>query len=121
MKTKLKYILFVSLLTLSLSAVAQFAQQPSESMFQSTSTMMTSGSQLPQAAATGTVLAGSAASPYSPADFSGPRRALDPDDETDKPENWEDPNKTPVGPVPFAFMLLLAAGYGLYLRRRQQA
>ena len=82
--------------------------------FHSTSVMSTSGSNLPSAASTGCVLTNNPNGNNLPR---GPRRAIDKDDVGDKPEGWQEPMDDPItDAVPC--LLLLAAAYCLYLRRK---
>jgi hypothetical protein len=85
------------------------------SEFTSTSAMNASGSGLPSAAVNGVIIANDLISSTKPR---GPRRVIDEDDDDDKPENWDDPNKTPLGDIPWLWMALLALGYAIYLRRK---
>ena len=103
----MKLLLIVLGLASVLSLSAQtFAEQPSVQMH-STSTMMSSGSELPQAAVTGTYTTYSSGSSYSPR---GPQRAAD-DGDTPPTDNPPGPNQFPIGDTPWLFMLLLVAGY----------
>ena len=85
------------------------------SEFTSTSAMNASGSGLPSAAVNGVTIANDLISSTKPR---GPRRVIDEDDKEDKPENWDDPNKTPLGDIPWLGMVLFALGYAIYLRRK---
>ena len=83
--------------------------------FHSTSAMLGSGSTLPNAAVSGFISADDNLPGTSPR---GPRRVIDDEDETDKPEGWRDPMEDPLtDAVPC--LLLLALGYVLYLRRKK--
>ena len=83
--------------------------------FHSTSAMLSSGSALPNAAVSGFISADDNLPGTSPR---GPRRVIDDEDETDKPEGWRDPMEDPLtDAVPC--LLLLALGYVLYLRRKK--
>lgn len=83
--------------------------------FHSTSAMLGSGSALPNAAVSGFISADDNLPSSSPR---GPRRVIDDEDETDKPEGWRDPMEDPLtDAVPC--LLLLALGYVLYLRRKK--
>ncbi len=79
--------------------------------FQSTSTMLTSGSTLPIAAITGTTTTTNTGNTPTK-----PKRIIGDDDEDDKPDNWEDPFDNPVGEIPFGFIGILLL---LYLTRKQ--
>ena len=121
----LRYLLIVMMLSAAsvLFAAAQsLAQQPKAEM-QSTSVMVSSGSALPSAAASGTVLTGSKLGTYAPADAtSGPQKmrrdvgggggTADDDD----PDGPADPY--PVGDAALPLMLL-ALAYAIYRVRRR--
>lgn len=98
----MKLLLIVLGLASVLSLSAQtFAEQPSVQMH-STSTMMSSGSELPQAAVTGvstTYTSNGVGSSYTP---TGPQRSNRPSDNVEP---------FPIGDTPWLFMLLLVAGY----------
>lgn len=82
--------------------------------FHSTSAMLGSGSALPNAAVSGFISADDNLPGSSPR---GPRRVIDDEDETDKPEGWRDPMEDPLtDAVPC--LLLLAIGYAIYLGRK---
>lgn len=85
------------------------------SEFTSTSAMNASGSGLPSAAVNGVTIANDLISSTKPR---GPRRVIGEDDEEEKPENWDDPNKTPLGDIPWLGIVLLALGYAIYQRRK---
>lgn len=85
------------------------------SEFTSTSAMNSSGSGLPSAAVNGVTTANDLISSTKPR---GPRRVIDEEDKEDKPENWDDPNKTPLGDIPWLGMALLALGYAISQRRK---
>ena len=87
----------------------------------STSAMAYSGSTLPQAAATGVILATVAdvetsTRPYHPGHI---RRGIDDDDKEEKPEGWVDPYKDPLGDVLWPLMLM-ALAYVVYLKSRKK-
>ena len=108
----MRFLLIVLGLSTVLTLSAQsFAEQPVVQMH-STSAMMGSGSELPQAAITGTytTYSSSSGSSFSPR---GPQRSLEDGDEEDKPDGWDEPFDEPVGNVPWLLMLLLALGYAL--------
>ena len=99
---KLLLIVFGLVSVLSLSAQT-FAEQPVVQMH-STSAMMGSGSELPQAAVTGvstTYTSNGVGSSYTP---TGPQR-----DGGNRPSDNVEP--FPIGDTPWLFMLLLVAGY----------
>lgn len=82
--------------------------------FQSTSAMPCVGSSLPQAAVSGTTTT----DPLSNSTISGPRRIGGGNSGGgDGPTNPDDPWKTPLGDAVLP-LLLLAAGYAIYLRRK---
>ena len=130
MKT-LRYLLIVIAMAGFLSAHAQgLAQQPQAQM-QSTSGMVYSGSTLPQAAATGTMVTGTTPGTYTPAKISRPRRidangnGIDDDLETEDDE-WgetDDPWATPLGDAMWPLMAL-ACAYALaraFIKKRVRA
>ena len=86
------------------------------SEFTSTSTMNSSGSVLPSAAVSGVTTANDLISPSDQP--RGPHRIIDEDDQEDKPNNWEDPNKTPIGNALLP-LLLLVVGYIIYIPHRK--
>lgn len=98
---------------LSLSAQT-FAEQPTVQMH-STSAMMGSGSELPQAAVTGTYTTYSSGPSYAPR---GPQRGADDGDEAPE-EDPPGPNEYPLGDTPWLLMLLLAGGYAIYVGKKQ--
>ena len=110
----MKSLLIVFGLVSVLSLNAQtLAEQPTVQMH-STSTMLGSGSELPQAAVTGTYTTYSSGPSYSPR---GPQRGADPDDT--EPENPDGPMQEPLGDTPWLLMLLLALGYALRVARKK--
>ena len=115
---KLVLIVFGLVSVLSLSAQT-FAEQPSMQMH-STSTMMGSGSELPQAALTGTYTTYSTGvgSGYMP---TGPRRAAADGEDDNPPADPDGPMQEPLGDTPWLFMLLLAAGYAIFSARKYRA
>ena len=112
---KLVLIVFGLVSVLGLSAQT-FAEQPTMQMH-STSTMMGSGSELPQAAVTGTYTTYSdgansnSNTGYTPR---GPQR-----DSGNRPGDNAEP--FPLGDTPWVLMALLVAGYAIYIARRQRA
>ena len=112
----MKYILIVIGLVISmLTAKADVWSKQPEVYMHSTSAMQLSGSSLPQAAVTGisTTYDQSAA-------MSGPRRIIDEDDEKDKEDDgWAEPG-VPLGDAVLP-LLLLAAGYVVFLARKRSA
>ena len=111
----MKFILIVLGLASVLSLSAQmFAEQPTVQMH-STSAMMSSGSELPQAAVTGTYTTYTSGPSYSPR---GPQRGADNGDGA--PEDPPGPNEYPLGDTPWLLMLLLVAGYALRVTRKHK-
>ena len=109
----MKFILIVLGLASVLSLSAQmFAEQPTVQMH-STSAMMSSGSELPQAAVTGTYTTYTSGPSYSPR---GPQRGADNGDGA--PEDPPGPNEYPLGDTPWLLMLLLALGYALRVGKK---
>lgn len=110
----MKFLLIVFGLASVLSISAQtFAEQPVVQMH-STSAMMGSGSELPQAAVTGvstTYTSDGVGSSYIP---TGPQRSGE-----NRPGDNEEPFDDPVGDTPWALMLLLAGGYALRISLRK--
>ncbi len=114
---KLVLIVFGLVSVLSLSAQT-FAEQPSMQMH-STSTMMGSGSELPQAAVTGTYTTYSSSSGSSSGYVpTGPQREADTGDTP--PADPDGPMQEPLGDTPWFFMLLLVAGYALRVARKHK-
>ena len=117
----LRYLLMVVAMVSVLSVKAQSTAQLPEVQMQSTSVMVGSGSALPQAATTGTVLTGETPGTYSAAGHHGHiRRGIDGDDDNDKPSGWDDPYKDPIGDAVWP-LLVLASVYALlrvYRRKR---
>lgn len=113
MKT-MRYLLMVVAMVSVLGVFAQgLAKQP-EAKMQSTSTMVSTGSSLPQAAATGVYVTGSTPASYSPAGRPGYiRKDGNPfgDDNVSGTENPMEPG-TPLGDV-FWPLMLLAGAYAL--------
>ena len=111
----MKFILIVLGLASVLSLSAQvFAEQPTVQMH-STSAMMSSGSELPQAAVTGTytTYSSGSSSGYVP---TGPQRGADTGDTN--PDDPHGPNEYPLGDTPWLLMLLLALGYALRVGKK---
>ena len=109
----MKSLLIVLGLARVLSLSAQtFAEQPTVQMH-STSAMMGSGSELPQAAVTGTYTTYTTrtSSNYLP---TGPQRASEDTPPADPPG----PNEYPLGDTPWLLMLLLALGYALRVGKK---
>ena len=115
----MKFLLIVLGLMSVLSISAQtFAEQPTVQMH-STSAMMGSGSELPQAAVTGvstTYTSNGVGSSYIP---TGPQRGAADGDDDKPPHDPDGPMENPVGDMPWALMLLLAGGYALRISLRR--
>ena len=90
-------------------AIATVAAPAGE--FHSTSTMSTSGSSLPNAAAEGVVIVNDTDNGADKP--SGPRRVGGFGD-----NNYGDPGAQPIGDIPWLMMALLVLGYAIYLRRK---
>lgn len=113
----IKLVLIVIGLASVLSLSAQtFAEQPTVQMH-STSAMMSSGSELPQAAVTGVSTTYTSGSSFSPR---GPQRGASGEDEGNTPpDDPPGPNEYPLGDTPWLLMLLLAGGYAIYVGKKQ--
>jgi hypothetical protein len=115
MKTMKQLLIVIGLVSL-LNLLAQDIYATPEAHMYSTSTMVGSGTSLPQAAVTGTHTT------YDESDnsaFSGPKRIIADGDEEDKEnDGWKDPG-LPIGDTILP-LLLLAAAYGIYLRRKNR-
>ena len=111
MKSLLIVLGLVSVLSLSAQT---FAEQPTVQMH-STSAMMSSGSELPQAAVTGTY---TTYSPSTSSNFTptGPQRVAEEGDTP--PTDPPGPNEYPLGDTPWLLMLLLALGYALRVGKK---
>ena len=111
MKT-LRYLLIVVGLVSVLSVYAQTLAQRPEAKMQSTSVMMSSGSNLPQAAVEGVSTVGSANEQEQI--ITGPRRS--------RPGDWTDPYKDPIGDAGWP-LAICALAYVLYryVRMRTRA
>ena len=109
MKAMKQLLIVIGLMgMLSLNAQNIYAM-PSAQM-SSTSAMVGSGSSLPQAAISGTHTTYDSDSSATPSN--GPRKA--------RPEDWEDPYEDPLGDAVLP-LLLLAAGYCLFIVRKRRA
>ena len=112
----LRYLLIVIGLVSVLSVGAQsFAQRPT-CEFRSTSTMVTSGSTLPQAAVSGVY---TTYDTRTTGGYYGPRRVGENGgfDEEDEPDTPDVP--FPIGDAVIP-MMLMVMGYGLYVYRRRK-
>ena len=110
---KLILIVFGLASVLSLSAQT-FAEQPTVHM-QSTSSMVGSGSELPQAAMSGVYTT------YDNQAISGPKRIGGGQGGSGDIENPDDVYGTPIGDTPWALMLLLAGGYAICAWRKNKS
>ena len=122
MKATLRYLLMVVAMVSVLGVYAQGTAQFPEATMQSTSSMVGTGSTLPQAAVSGASLAGETPAAYSPTGRIGHIRKTDEngdgwEDEED-PENPGEPN--PLGDVfwPLALLMLVYVGVRVFLKRR---
>lgn len=105
----MKFLLIVLGLASMLSISAQtFAEQPVVEMH-STSAMIGSGSELPQAAVTGTYTTYSSGPSYAPR---GPQR-----DSGNRPGDNAEP--FPLGDTPWVLMALLVAGYAVRVGKKK--
>lgn len=119
----LRYLLMVVAMISVMSVHAQGLAKMPEAQMRSTSTMVYSGSSLPQAATTGAVLTGSKLGSYAPAYRPGskPRRVIDGDDEGEKPGSWSNPYEDPIGDAAVPMMVMALAFCGVvYLRRKKR-
>ena len=118
----LRYLLMVVAMVSVLSVKAQGTAQLPEVQMQSTSVMVGSGSALPQAATTGTVLTGETPGTYSAAGHHGHiRRGIDGDDNNDKPSGWDDPYKDPIGDAVWPLLVLASVYAVLRVYRRKRS
>lgn len=116
MKQILIVIGLVSVLTLSAQT---FAEHPSATM-RSTSVMQGVSSTLPQAAINGTYTTYDSNNPYGTTSSRGPKKAAAKEDDEEKdtpPADPPGPYENPIGDAVLP-LLLLAAGYAIYLRRK---
>lgn len=104
----LKYLLMVVAMVSVLSVKAQSTAQLPELQMQSTS-MMSSGSSLPQAAVTGVVTTDEAPAR---ANIGQPKRG--------RPDDWTDPYKNPIGDAVWPLLALAAAYAVLRIYRRKR-
>ncbi len=107
MKT-LRYLLMVVAMVSVLGVYAQGTAQFPEATMQSTSTMVGTGSTLPQAAVSGASLAGETPAAYAPG-RAGHIRKIGGGNTEGGPEDREDPYKDPIGDVFWPLMLLACA------------
>ena len=111
MKT-LRYLLMVVAMVSVLSVKAQGTAQLPQAQMKSTSVMVSSGSALPQAAATGAYVTGTTVGTYSPAKIHPGNIRKDPSDddwEDDDAHDDEEPWTTPMGDAVWPLMVLACA------------
>lgn len=108
MKT-LRYLLMVMAMVSVLGVYAQGTAQFPEATMQSTSTMVGTGSNLPQAAVTGTTVAGETPAAYAPAGHAGHIRKIGGGNTGGGPEDREDPYADPLGDAALPLVLLACA------------
>lgn len=123
MKT-LRYLLIVVATVSFLSVNAQGLAHMPEARMQSTSGMVYSGSQLPQAAVSGTYVTGTSIGTYTPTSGGGPHKSKkglgggggESGEPGDRPEPWEDP----IGDAgwPLAICAAVYALLRIYRRKR---
>lgn len=114
MKQILIVIGLISVLTISAQTITEYPV----AQMHSTSTMVGSGSTLPNAASSGFISADDNLNSSSNNTPRGPRRAKGEDDDT-PPADPNGPNETPLGDAVIP-LLLLAVGYSIYLRRKNR-
>ena len=124
MKT-MRYIAIIIAVLSVLSVRAQRYAQPPQVQMYSTSAMISSGSTLPSAAATGTVLTGNTIGEYNPASApgGGPRKIGGSGSGTggNEAEERDDPYKDPIGDgmIPLALCALAYLGVRVFLKRKR--
>ena len=109
MKATLRYLLMVVAMVSVLGAYAQGTAKLPEPKMKSTSTMVSTGSNLPQAAATGTTLAGETPAAYAPGRGGHIRTGLGGGGESGEPSDRPEPWKDPIGDGLWPLMLLAGA------------
>ena len=118
MKAMKSLLIVLGLSTVLTLSAQSLAEQPVVQMH-STSAMMGSGSELPQAAVTGTYTTYSSSSGSSSGYVpTGPQREADTGDTP--PADPDGPMQEPLGDTPWFFMLLLVAGYALRVARKHK-
>ena len=121
----LRYLLIVVAMVSVLGAYAQGLAKRPEATMQSTSVMVYSGSNLPQAALTGTVVTGQTVGTYTSTASYRPghiRRGADEDDKEDPdtpPEDPHGPMEDPIGDAALPLMLLAGAYLAVRAARRR--
>ena len=109
MMKKLRYLLIAFAAMMALNVSAQSLAQAPETQMHSTSSMVGSGSTLPQAVQTGAYTTYETGAPGRAG--SVVKRAVDPEDQPDVPTpgDNEDPDSTPIGDGMWAMMLFACA------------
>ena len=125
MKTTLRYLLIVVAMVSVLGVKAQSTAKLPEPMMQSTSTMVTTGTTLPFAAAEGTYVTGSTPGTYSPAGgHPGHIRKIGGSGSgtggNEAAEN-ENPYETPIGDAVWVLLAIAAAYAVLRVYRRKRS
>ena len=125
MKATLRYLLMVVAMVSVLGVYAQSLAKQPETKMHSTSTMVGTGTTLPQAAATGVYVTGSTPASYSPAGRPGHIRKAGEDeefeDEGEEPSSGNPGEPDPIGDGLWV-LLAIAAAYALlrvYRRERR--
>ena len=118
MKT-LRYLLMVVAMVSVLGVYAQGTAQFPEATMQSTSTMVGTGSSLPQAAVSGTTLAGETPGAYSPGRAGHIRRVGEDEGWEDDPDPDSPGEPFPIGDVFWPLMLLACAYLIVRVARRR--
>ena len=117
----LRYLLMVVAMVSVLGVYAQSTAKLPEPMMQSTSTMVTTGTTLPFAAAEGTYVTGSTPGTYSPAGRPGNIRKIGGSGSGtggNEAEESKDPFETPIGDAVWPLLALAAAfAFGKWIAR----
>ena len=116
MKQLLIVIGLISVLTISAQTITEYPV----AQMHSTSTMVGSGSTLPNAASSGFISADDNLNSSSNNTPRGPRRAQDKDEDDTPPADPNGPNENPLGDAVLP-LLLLAAGYVVLVARKRRA
>ena len=122
MKPMTQLLIVIGLVSL-LNFLAQDIYAMPEAKMHSTSAMLGSGSSLPQAAISGAYTTYDSNSPYGPRTSSqGPKKAAakEDDEEDTPPADPNGPMEDPLGDAVLP-LLLLAAGYCLFIVRKRRA
>lgn len=116
----LRYLLIVIAMVSVLGVQAQTLAQMPKAQMHSTSGMVYSGSTLPQAAAEGTFVTGTAIGTYSPANASGPNRAKKDDWENEPdPDAPGEPNPLGDAALPLFLLACVYICARAFLRRKR--